>query len=168
MQSDVFHWHIQIDPKDAIAYYDRGIAYGAKGDIDQEISEKIANATMDDNHAVRQKLIATKLLAMKNDMLEAMRIAGKCQSIIRKKSSAQKNQHALNELEQTLIKLMKRVPAISLPNQQQIQQAMTMSSDAGTMQENFGAVSLIYDAVVRTGEQIIPLIEKGLLECNQV
>ena len=136
--------------------------------VDQEISAKIAIATIDGQHAVRQKLIATKLLAMKNDMLEAMRIAGKCQSIIRQKSSSQKNQHSLNELEQTLIRLMKRVPAISLPNQLQIQQAMTMSADAGTMQENFGAVSLIYDAVVRTGEQILPLIEKGLLECNQV
>ena len=122
---------------------------------------------MDGNHAVRQKLITTKLLAMKNDMLEAMRIAGKCQNIIRKKSSSQKNQLALNELEQTLIKLMKRVPAISLPNQLQIQQAMTMSADAATMQENFGAVSLIYDAVVRTGEKIIPLIEEGLLKCKQ-
>lgn len=136
--------------------------------VDQEISEKIANATKDGNHAVRQKLIATKLLAMKNDMLEAMRIAGKCQGIIRKKSSSQKNQHTLNKLEQALIKLMKRIPAISLPNQQKIQQAIIMSADAGTMQENFGAVSLIYDAVVGTGEKILPLIEIGLLECNQV
>ena len=132
----------------------------------QDISGKISKATMDSDHAARQKLIARKLLAMKKDMLEAMRIAGKCQKIIRNKKISSKSRHDLNGLEQNLVKLMKRVPAISLPNQQQIQQAMTMSSDAGTMQENFGAVSLIYDAVLRTGAQIIPLIEKGLLESS--
>jgi hypothetical protein len=104
---------------------------------------------------------------MQNDMLEAVRTAKKCQQIILNKQTTEKNRHTLNRLEQNLIKLMKRVPAISLPNQQQIQQAMTMSDDAGTVQENFGAVSLIYDAVLRTSAQIIPLIEKGLMESSQ-
>ena len=135
--------------------------------VDQQISAKIATATNNSNNAVRRKLIRKKLFAMQNDMLEAVRTAKKCQQIILNKQTTEKNRHTLNRLEQNLIKLMKRVPAISLPNQQQIQQAMTMSDDAGTVQENFGAVSLIYDAVLRTSAQIIPLIEKGLMESSQ-
>lgn len=133
----------------------------------QGISEKITQATSNNNAAARRKLLAKKLLAMKSDMLELVRLAQKCQSIVRIKNKPNKNKQALNALEQRLISLMKRVPAISLPNQMKIQQALAMSADAGTVQENDGAASLIYAAAIQTGEQILPLIDKGLLECNQ-
>jgi len=135
---------------------------------DQGISERITAAAVNCDYVARRKLIGTKLIAMKMDMMEAVQIANQCQRIIRNKKISENNRRTLNDLEKKLITLMKRVPAISLPNQQKIQQAMNMSTDAKTMRENFGAVSLIYDAVVRTGEQILPLIEKGLLECSQI
>jgi hypothetical protein len=65
-----------------------------------------------------------------------------------------------------LVKCIERIPALALPNQHEIQQALSLSSDATTTQESNGAAKILYQSIVNTGVQILPLVTASLEKCR--
>lgn len=133
---------------------------------DQHISETIAKATAQGRQAERNKLITKKLAGMKTDLEDAIRIANKCQTITRRTRSVSQGSSELNTLEKKLIQLMNRLPAMALPNQDEIQHALAMSADASTIKENYGAANVLYERIIATGNEILPLVNQSLDRCN--
>lgn len=133
---------------------------------DQNISESIARATAQERHPERNKLITKKLASMKTDLEDAIRIANKCQAITRRSKRAAQGSSELDTLEKKLIQKMNRLPAMALPNQDEIQQALAMSADASTIKENYGAANILYESIIATGAEILPLVKQSLDRCK--
>jgi hypothetical protein len=128
----------------------------------KNISEIIANATTQDPQSKRNALITKKLAIMKIDIENAMRIAGKCQVIARRSKGLSAARAEIHTLEKELIKIMNRLPAMALPNQVEIQQALAMSADASTLKESYGAANILFESIIATGAKTLPRINEIL------
>ncbi len=133
---------------------------------EKHISEIIARSTAQVKQAERYRLITKKLELMKVNLEEAIRIAKKCQSMVNQTKKLGQNSQQLSSLEKKLIKIMADLPAMALPNQDEIRQAVAMSADANTVTENYGAASILYQSIIATGSMILPLVNTSLSTCR--
>ena len=133
---------------------------------DRYISDIIARSTAQANQTERYRLISKKLESMKINLEEAIRIAKKCQSLVLQTKNANRNGQQVSTLERKLIKIMADLPAMALPNQDEIQRAIAMSDDASTVKENYGAASILYQSIIATGSMILPLVNNSLSTCR--
>jgi hypothetical protein len=133
---------------------------------DCDISQIIEKATDQVNQPDRYRLITKKLDSMKVNLEEAIRIAKKCQSMVLQTHKTSRNSHQISTLERKLIKIMADLPAMALPNQDEIRQAVAMSADANTVEENYGAASILYQSIIATGSMILPLVNNTLSTCR--
>lgn len=130
------------------------------------ISARIGAICASTNTAARTLHIKNKLQSMKSDLQDAIRLAKQCLHIVSQNQASTSSNAKLNQLEKTLVRLMTRIPAMALPNQQHIQQALALSSDATTATENNGAAKILYQSIVQTGTEILPLLAASLEQCQ--
>lgn len=133
---------------------------------DVGISASISACCALSDSSVRTLNIKSKLSTMQRDLQEAIRIAKQCLQIVAQKQLTKSSNTNLDRLEKQLVQLMTRLPALALPNQQEIQQALSLSSDATTATENNGAAKILYQSIVNTGLEILPLVAASLDKCR--
>ena len=134
---------------------------------DENISRRISESCAGNSLMDRTNLILEKLEKMKRELEEAIRLASQCILLTGKKNISTQNLVKLNDLEKKLIKLIENIPAISLPNQQEVQQALSINSDAKSSKESNQAAAILYHSIVATGSEILPLIDKSIGQCNR-
>lgn len=116
--------------------------------------------------AARMLTINSKLRTMQRDLEEAIRIAKQCLHIASQSQLSKSSNTSLDRMEKKLVQLMARIPAMALPNQQEIQQALSLSSDATSAKENNGAAKILYQSIVTTGLEILPLLAASMEKCR--
>ena len=99
---------------------------------------------------------------MRGHLEEAIDLAAKCEKLCKRRSLGSKSLEKLNQLEKQLIKVTREVPFIALPNQDEIQQALSLSADASTIKESNGAALLIYEVIRESGRNALCLIADGI------
>lgn len=133
---------------------------------DVGISSSIGACCALTDTAARTVTINRKLRTMQRDLEEAVLIAKQCLQLVAQSQLSKSSNSSLDRLEKKLVKLMARIPALALPNQQEIQQALSLSSDATTAKENNGAAKILYQSIVNTGLEILPLVAASLEKCR--
>lgn len=128
------------------------------------ISEKITQACREADRSTRKEVLANALREMRGHLEEAIDLAAKCEKLCKQRSLGSKSLERLNQLEKQLIKVTREVSFIALPNQDQIQQALSLSADASTINESNGAALLIYKVVKESGTEALCLIDSGIRE----
>jgi hypothetical protein len=96
---------------------------------------------------------------MRGHLEEAIDLAAKCEKLCKRRSLGSKSLEKLNQLEKQLIKVTREVPFIALPNQDQIQKALTLSADASTINESNGAARVVYGVIQNTGNKILKFMK---------
>lgn len=133
---------------------------------DAGISASISECCALSDVKARTLTISHKLRTMQRDLEESIRIAKQCLQIVSQNQLSKSSNTNLDRHEKKLVQLMARIPALALPNQQQIQQALALSSDATSAKENNGAAKILYQSIVNTGQEILPLVAASLEKCR--
>ena len=133
---------------------------------DAGISARIRACCAQSDTAGRRLTIHRKLRTMQRDLEEAIHLAKQCLHTVSHQAVSKSGHANLDRLEKKLVKCIERIPALALPNQHEIQQALSLSSDATTTQESNGAATILYQSIVNTGTEILPLLIASLEKCR--
>ena len=136
------------------------------GPAQMKISERIARACREADRSTRKEVLANALREMRGHLEEAIDLAAKCEKLCKQRSLGSKSLERLNQLEKQLIKVTREVPFIALPNQDQIQKALTLSADASTINESNGAALVVYKVICETGQAVLKIMNEGLDQLN--
>ena len=91
-------------------------------------------------------------LKLEKSLIETMKLLETCRDLTKNFSPTTKQLAYHTKVEQQLIKSLKKIPFISLPNLKDIESAMELSADEITLSGTNGIANILYDAIDRTGK----------------
>jgi hypothetical protein len=126
------------------------------GETSFDIASRVAKAYQSLDVSKREEQLENTILKMVRQIRNVLRLVHQCKDLSQPSKLNQTNK--LNKLEKKLIREIREMPYLSLPNGKQTKMAMEMSGDASNINEANGVANYIYQAIEDTSHEILGLL----------